>query len=496
MNTNMNARDHRFSTPGSVVQDAHDNDARIEEPAEIRSKVFWHRNRAGSDERAKKEKIDPNELASIASSDGVWGKQSEDGPNYRNVGWVQSAMFLTNLQIGVGALALPATLHQIGLVPGVILIVFSGILTTWCDSVIGFFKIGHPEVYSIADVGGILAGRWGREVLGGMYWLFMILVGSGQLIAFSTALNAITDHATCTIVFVVVGAVLGIALGMVRTLDKMSWTMWVGLASIMAALIAAAAAAAAQEQPAGFSYRLFNNPGFLPGVQAGSNIILAFTGGPGFYGVLSEMKHTRDFNKSVLVCQGWTTITYTVISAVIYSGVGQAITSPALGSVSDLMKKVSYGLVIPGLVIGAVLYVHVPAKYVFVRAMRHTQHLTNSSWQHWTAWTACVVGTGILVFIFSLAIPVFNDLLTLISAICGTPLTVTLPSVMWIWETRRTRPASERGTLWWSKVALCFGIIALSLFISVAGTVAAVVSLNNAVSAGQAAPFSCADNSI
>lgn len=37
---------------------------------------------------------------------------------------------------------------------------------------------------------------------------------------------------------------------------------------------------------------------------------------------------------------------------------------------------------------------------------------------------SCIVGTGILVFIFSLAIPVFDDLLTLISALCGTPLSV------------------------------------------------------------------------
>lgn len=126
-----------------------------------------------------------------------------------------------------------------------------------------------------------------------------------------------------------------------------------------------------------------------------------------------------------------------------------------------------------------------------------------------------VVGTGVIIFIFSLAIPVFNDLLTLISAICGTPLTVfvpttctsawipelitrlrTLPCVMWIWETRRTRTSAERGLLWWGGVVTCLFLIALTMFISVAGTISAVVSMNNAVQAGDAAPFSCADNSI
>ena len=38
--------------------------------------------------------------------------------------------------------------------------------------------------------------------------------------------------------------------------------------------------------------------------------------------------------------------------------------------------------------------------------------------------SGCVVGTGILAFIVSLAVPVFNDLLTVISALCGIPLAV------------------------------------------------------------------------
>lgn len=37
--------------------------------------------------------------------------------------------------------------------------------------------------------------------------------------------------------------------------------------------------------------------------------------------------------------------------------------SPALGSVGILMQRVCYGIILPGLVIGAVLYIHIPAKY-------------------------------------------------------------------------------------------------------------------------------------
>jgi len=71
----------------------------------------------------------------------------------------------------------------------------------------------------------------------------------------------------------------------------------------------------------------------------------------------------------------------------------------------------------------------------------------------------------------------------------------TIPAIMWIYESRRTRPASDRGVKWWIGVVLCLILIGVSLFITVAGTIAAVVSLNTAVQNGEAQPFSCADNS-
>ena len=84
---------------------------------------------------------------------------------------IVSACFLINLQIGIGVLALPTTLHALGFIPGLILIVFSGYLTTMMDLVISMFKKAHPEVYSVAEVGYILGGWAGREVLGAMYWV-------------------------------------------------------------------------------------------------------------------------------------------------------------------------------------------------------------------------------------------------------------------------------------------------------------------------------------
>lgn len=36
--------------------------------------------------------------------------------------------------------------------------------TAGADYNIGQFKLRHPEVYSIADAGGVILGRWGHEI--------------------------------------------------------------------------------------------------------------------------------------------------------------------------------------------------------------------------------------------------------------------------------------------------------------------------------------------
>lgn len=55
--------------------------------------------------------------------------------------------------------------------PGIIVLVVVAALTTYSTWLIGEFKVKHPEVHSIGDVGYILAGPIGREFLGGVFWL-------------------------------------------------------------------------------------------------------------------------------------------------------------------------------------------------------------------------------------------------------------------------------------------------------------------------------------
>jgi amino acid permease len=74
-------------------------------------------------------------------------------------------------QIGLGVLSIPAVFDTLGIVPGVIILCIIGGITTWSDWMVGVFKLRHRHVYGIDDVGRMLFGRIGYEVLGAGYAL-------------------------------------------------------------------------------------------------------------------------------------------------------------------------------------------------------------------------------------------------------------------------------------------------------------------------------------
>lgn len=172
-----------------------------------------------------------------------------------------------------------------------------------------------------------------------------------------------TGHATCTVVWTVIGAILNILISSIQTLDKMSWIGWVGVVSIMAALITLTVAVGV-ETPAPDKITLVTGePTFVEAINAVSIVVFAYAGTPNYFNIVGEMRNPKDYTKSVICGQSFVTMVYLVIGCVVYHFVGQNIASPALGSAGPLMQKICYGLAFPAVVVGCVLYTHIPAKY-------------------------------------------------------------------------------------------------------------------------------------
>ncbi|GAA6041821.1 hypothetical protein JCM8097_007180 [Rhodosporidiobolus ruineniae] len=456
--------------------------------------------RRGGQKRDDGAKEGRNTAGDAVVEDAVFGELAGDAPNYRGLGWVRTAVLLMKTEVGLGVLGIPSVLSTVGLVPGVILIAFIGALSTWCIHVLGDFKLRYPSVYSAGDVGEIIAGKLGREILGISYWLLTTFVAGAGMLSIATAFQAITGgNAACGVVWTVVGAIITLLIASIRTLDRISWLGWVGIVSIMTAIITLAVSVGVQDRPAAAPQVgpwdpqtiLFAQPSFLDAMSAVSTIMLCFAGAPNFLSIFSEMKRPEDYLKSTIATQSIVTATYLIIGCVVYHYCGIYVSSPALGSAGPLMLKVCYGLALPALIVSCVLTTHLPAKYIFLRLMSRSKHVASSSWQHWTVWLSCVLFNTLIAFIIAEAVPVFDGLISLCGALFSAMLCLSMLGYLWLWV-HRSRLRTDRSLGFLALVALNVFIVIGGTFMQVAGTVASIYAIKDALDAGETTkPFGC-----
>jgi hypothetical protein len=88
---------------------------------------------------------------------------------------------------------------------------------------IGEFKLAHPSLQSYADAGHLIGGPVGREVFAVGQVMVLIFIMGAHILTFAVAMNAMTDHGTCTIIFSIVGLIASFLLGLPRTFKNVSY---------------------------------------------------------------------------------------------------------------------------------------------------------------------------------------------------------------------------------------------------------------------------------
>ncbi|KAM0558176.1 hypothetical protein ACHAPJ_004860 [Fusarium lateritium] len=377
----------------------------------------------------------------IVAHDAVFGDIREDGPNYRDVGWLGTSALMMKAQIGLGILSIPSAFHVLGIIPGIICLLAIAVITTWSDYIIGTFKLNHPEVYGIDDAAGLLFGRVGREALGVGFALFYIV----------TIAVSVQDRPSAA----------------PKIDDDGEWKS---------------------------DYKLFNNPSFAQAMTALSSLVFAYAGTPLFFPMAAEMRDPHDYKKAMFLCQGVATATYIVVGIVIYYFCGSYVAVPALGSAGKTIKQVAYGLALPGLIAGATITTHITSKYVFVRILRGSEHLTANTFVHWSTWLGVVFISTFIAYCVASGIPVFGHLVSLIGALLGTLQTVQPYGFFWLYDNWNAGN-QERSLKWMLMVIWSVFVIVSGTFLMVAGTYGSVVELINYKAAGGSGAWSCADNS-
>ncbi|PYH47659.1 neutral amino acid permease [Aspergillus saccharolyticus JOP 1030-1] len=334
---------------------------------------------------------------------------------YKVLKWWQCGVLMVAQTVSLGVLSLPAAVASLGLVPAMIALVLLGMLATYTGYVIGQFKWRYPQVCNMADAGEVIAGRIGREVLGVDQVLFLVFIMASHLLTFIIAINAITGHGACSIVFGVIGLIISFVCSLPRTLVKMSWLSYVSFASILSAVVITMFGVGFLHPGKGVEATVPTD--LIHGFGAVTNIVFAFSGHVAFFGLAAELKDTHDFTKALCLLQGFDISLYMIAAVVIYRYGGAEVASPALSSASPMVSKVAYGIALPTIIIAGVINGHVAFKYIYLRVFSGTDRIHKRDWIAIGSWVGIALGLWLLAWIIAEAIPVFSNLLGLVTAL-------------------------------------------------------------------------------
>ncbi|KAI9065461.1 hypothetical protein FKP32DRAFT_1590639 [Trametes sanguinea] len=424
----------------------------------------------------------------------VYGDEDEAEIKYRTMVWWKAAALMLAETVSLGILSIPSAFASVGMVAGIILVIGLGVIATATGYLIGLFKLRYPHVHNMADAGEILAGPIGREVLGAAQVVFMVFICGSHVLTGLIAFDTITAGASCSVLWAAVAAIICLVLTIPRTLNGISYLSVASFISIISAVMITMIGVGVAGHQGGV--KVTANLKFGTGFLAVTDIIFAYAGHVGFFTFIAEMKEPKDFAKALYMLQIADTTLYLIVGIVVYAFTGAATVSPALGNTNALLRKISYGIALPTIIIAGVINGHVCAKLIFIRIFRrkgvHSRHMTTHSWTGWLTWTGICVAIWTFAFIIAEVIPFFNDLLGVISAIFASWFTYGISGIFWFHLT----PASERWTTWRQKLKTIFwaSMIVMGAFIMVAGLYASVNSIVEGYrTGGFPSPFTCAD---
>ena len=427
-----------------------------------------------------------------------------------------------------GMLSLPSSLAVVGLVPGVILIVFLGVFGLFTSWILIQFKLRHPEgmnefpipsqmisrrkhvswatakafsnigfhntdnhqVHNMGDAGLILFGPIGREVLSFGTIVFAVFATGGQLLAGQIALGSLSDSKLCLMLYTGIFTIPTLICSLPRTLDRLSW---LSIPSVFSILIAGIVGMIG----AGVSFPVANvavtvNTSFVTAFISITNPVFAYAGHFMFFILISEMKHPTHAMRAAWVLQTFATSFYVVFAVVLYVYVGESVASPAFSSLPEKWQKAAYGIAIPNFLIAGSLYSHTAAKLLFVRFFRKSKHLYTNTVLGWSVWIFLIVLMNAAAFVLAVGVPIFNYLIGIAASLFASWYTYGLAGAFWLYDTWVDKGGMAALKRHWPMTGLSVATLAAGGFICVAGTYVTIKQIVDAYKANTvSAPFSC-----
>ncbi|BFZ56397.1 hypothetical protein PYCC9005_003443 [Savitreella phatthalungensis] len=436
-------------------------------------------------------------LTAVDAAEQPFGDEASHDIKYRTLSWPMTAGIMISEIVSNGTLSLPQSIAVVGLVPGIILIVFLGVFALFTAWQLIEFKKRFPNVHSMGDAGMILFGPIGREVLLAGTIIFAIAATSGQLLAGQLALSFLSDNAICSVYFVLIFAVASVFVAVPRTMGNLRFLTAISCLSILVAGIIGMVGAGVNPVPGRVVKAVVHND-FYTAFLSITSPVFSYAGHFLFFVLISEMRNPNDAMKAAWALQGFATVFYVVFAIVMYVYIGDQVQSPAFGSLPKVWGKIAYGLALPNFLICGAVYVHVAAKIIFTRVFRKSRHLHSHTVVGWGFWVGLVFITTAIAFILAVAVPVFSYLIGVIASVFASWYTFGLGGffilhLLWYGWARSKATGIDGWRQNPIQTTLAFLCIIAALFICVAGTYVTIKLIADAYSSGLiGTPFQCA----
>ncbi|MCJ1311721.1 hypothetical protein MMC25_005394 [Agyrium rufum] len=341
----------------------------------------------------------------------------------------------------------------------------------------------------MADAGEVLFGIWGRRIFGFAQATFLIFLMASHLLTCGIMLNTLSDHAFCTVIFNLIGAVASFVCCLPRKLEAVSYMAILSFLSIVTAVVITMARAAV-ENPGGAALDPLATPSLSAGLLAVMNIIFAYAGHVAFFGFMAEMKEPKDYRKAIRVLQTTDTLMYLLAAGITYRYLGRDVASPALLSIGPLYRKIAFGCALPTILIGGIINGHVAIKFINILLIGRNR--VDKPWTaSYSTWVAIAALTWSFAFLITEVVPHFDDLLGLISAAFASWFTYGVSGILGL--------HLIKGLYWQKKWAtlLYITIVIIGALICGLGLYASGVSIaKHGDGPIKSSIFACADNSL
>ncbi|KAL5090783.1 hypothetical protein Trisim1_004089 [Trichoderma cf. simile WF8] len=421
---------------------------------------------------------------------------ADGNAHFHRLGWKRLAIVTIVEAIALGALSLPAAYHTLGMFPGVFLTITLGLITIFTSYLVGQVKLAYPQVSHYADAGTLLFGRIGYELFGAAMVLELVMSVGSHALTGSIALGTLNGNHICSIAFSAISAVILFILAIPPSFTEIAILGYIDFASIIAAIgiTIIATGIKARDSSGGLSgveWSTWPREGvtFSEAFVAVSNIIFAFSFAIGQFSFMDEMHTPKDFMKSIWASGIAQIIIYTLTGALCYAFIGPSIQSPALLSSGPLISKITFGIALPVIFISGSINSTVALRYIHGRLWKKSIIRYVNTPKGWAAWISLAAVLTIIAWVIAEAIPIFSDLLSLVSALFVTGFSYWIPAIMWFRLLCKGNWFSRKNILitLGSILAFIIGVVAL-----VAGTYATIADIIRETSDGSTTrPFSC-----